>query len=406
MLHAAAWTDVDGAEDDPQGAAAVNVGGTAQRGGARRAAGLLLHGLRLRRRQAGAVRRVGRRRSRSRRTAGRSCTAKPPPAIRRGSCGRPACSAGPRRTSCGRCLRLGTERDEIVGRRRPAAARRRTSVISRQRCAPCSSCRSASTTSPPTATARGRSSPWRSSRRPVSSCRVRKIWSAEWGARRRVRRIRCCAARRPGRRTSRTGASACARASSGSGARALGREGDSRRAAVGEHVGEGRDGDRVELRSRRCARSSASAASIVLASRVRRFEVIASNASQTKTMRESERDLRRPRGRRGSPCRRSARGSSARGRRGAPERAPPMRIRSPISVCRRTKSHSSPESGPGFSRIASGIAILPMSCSAAGEPDARDLGRRQPELRATDSARCATPRDGRRGRDGTRTRRA
>jgi dTDP-4-dehydrorhamnose reductase len=29
VLHAAAWTDVDGAEDDPQRAAAVNVGGTA-----------------------------------------------------------------------------------------------------------------------------------------------------------------------------------------------------------------------------------------------------------------------------------------------------------------------------------------------------------------------------------------
>ena len=29
VLHAAAWTDVDGAEDDPQAVAAVNVGGTA-----------------------------------------------------------------------------------------------------------------------------------------------------------------------------------------------------------------------------------------------------------------------------------------------------------------------------------------------------------------------------------------
>jgi len=33
VLHAAAWTNVDGAEDDPQGAAAVNVGGTTHAAG-------------------------------------------------------------------------------------------------------------------------------------------------------------------------------------------------------------------------------------------------------------------------------------------------------------------------------------------------------------------------------------
>ena len=49
VLHTAAWTNVDGAEDDPQAAAAANIGGTAQRRRPRRAARRLLERLRLRR---------------------------------------------------------------------------------------------------------------------------------------------------------------------------------------------------------------------------------------------------------------------------------------------------------------------------------------------------------------------
>src|SRR5215213_10124543 len=39
-------------------------------------------------------------------------------------------------------------------------------------------------------------------------------------------------------------------------------------------------------------------------------------------------------------------------------------IRSPITVWRRTKPHSSSVSGPGLPRMASGIATLPTSCSS------------------------------------------
>src|SRR5260221_6432218 len=44
VLHAAAWTDVDGAEDDPQGATAVDVRGTANVGSIRGPLASFSHG--------------------------------------------------------------------------------------------------------------------------------------------------------------------------------------------------------------------------------------------------------------------------------------------------------------------------------------------------------------------------
>ena len=54
-----------------------------------------------------------------------------------------------------------------------------------------------------------------------------------------------------------------------------------------------------------------------------------------------------------------------------------LRIRSPIDVWRRMNAHSSSSSGPGLSRIASGIAILPTSCSSAAPRAPRRAPRRR-----------------------------
>ena len=79
----------------------------------------------------------------------------------------------------------------------------------------------------------------------------------------------------------------------------------------------------------------------------------------------AERDARRRPGRRGSRGRPSARGWSA-------PAAPGRRSRAPARGCGRrcrgaaaSPANSSPVSGPGLRRIASGMPILPMSCSSA-----------------------------------------
>ena len=102
VLHTAAWTDVDGAEADPQGAAAVNVAGTANAAALR--APLVAFSTDYVFEGESASRTSSRtRRIRFRRTGGRSSTARRRPGRLRGSCGRRGSSGRPATTSCGRC---------------------------------------------------------------------------------------------------------------------------------------------------------------------------------------------------------------------------------------------------------------------------------------------------------------
>ena len=68
------------------------------------------------------------------------------------------------------------------------------------------------------------------------------------------------------------------------------------------------------------------------------------------------------------------------------------RIRSPITVWRWTKTHSSSVSGPVFERIESGIASFPTSCSSAVERQIVEVGVGQAERLAH---RPGEPGDGR-----------
>ena len=179
VLHAAAWTDVDGAEADPQGAAAVNVGGTANV--AELGAPLVAYSTDYvfdGRKREPYVESDGP--NPRRRTGGRSSTARRRPASGRGSCAARGSSGRRGRTSSARCC--GSAPSATRSRSSTtSAARRRTSATSPRRRARCSSCRSASGTLPPRATAPGRSFAEAIFEEAGLDCRVRRISTAELG---------------------------------------------------------------------------------------------------------------------------------------------------------------------------------------------------------------------------------
>ena len=166
VLHAAAWTDVDGAENDPQGAAAVNVGGTRpppELGAplvyfstdyvfdGRRATPYVESDA------PNPLSAYGRTKLHAEAAAGEDAWIV-----------RTSWLFGWAANFLRTMLALGAERDEVavVDDQRGS---RPSWGIWRRRCASSSSCRAACGTSPPTATARGRSSPRRSSRRQDST---------------------------------------------------------------------------------------------------------------------------------------------------------------------------------------------------------------------------------------------
>ena len=213
VLHAAAWTDVDGAEDDPQGAAAVNVGGTrtSPRSARRSSTSRPTTSSTARKRapyvESDAPNPLG--------AYGRTKLHGEAAAGEQAWIVRSSWLFGPTGHNFVRTmLRLGAERDEVAGRRRPARLPHVRRPPRGGDAARSWSCRTASTTSPRAASARGPTSPRRSSRRRASTAACAGSRRPSSARRRRGPRTRCCARRRA-RRSCRTGATACGSASPG-----------------------------------------------------------------------------------------------------------------------------------------------------------------------------------------------